>query len=93
MYYPNLTKGLKEIIRKSFPDAEPKYKNVDNLETNFELVCYLLWMLDELQKFDDSARRGRWMGYVQAMMETEGLMLNADNRKLTRLDIDSQSPV
>lgn len=96
MYYPNLTRELKQIIAQKFPEAE-RYKNmyldVDYIDNHFQMACYLLWMLDELQKFepDDVAKRGRWIGYVQARMEAMGLITNTKNRELTRKDVQGNA--
>ncbi len=98
MYYPNLTKNLQDLIRAKFPEAE-QYKNeyldVDYIDNHFQMACYLLWMLDKLQTFepDDVAKRGRWIGYIQARTEVMGLLLNEKNRELTRLDVEANSPM
>ncbi|HEY4474956.1 MAG TPA: hypothetical protein VJC06_03475 [Candidatus Paceibacterota bacterium] len=89
MYYPILTQGLKEVIAEEYPDAKPVFKDVDTITDDFEMICYLLWMLDELQKFrlDNPARRGRWIGYVQGRLEALGVLTNKRNRELTSPDV------
>ena len=88
-YYPNLTRVLSAKIMLRYPNASPVLKDVDTITDDFEMACYLLWMLNELQKFY-APKRGRWMGYVQARMECLGLITNAENRKITKLDLDFQ---
>lgn len=95
MYYPHLTAGLKEIIRKEFPYARPVFTDVDFIPNGFRMACYLLWMLDQLQTFapDEVAQRGRCMGYISDRMEVMGLLTNKRTRELTRLDVEAGSPM
>lgn len=89
-YYPTVTIGLRAIAAEKFPEAKPVFKDVDTIYDDFEEVCYLLWMLEELQKYEGPemmGRRGRWIGYVHKGFEDLGIVTNAENRKMTRLDV------
>ena len=95
MYYPNLTRSLRTKIMRRFPDARPLFTDVDHIKNDFGLVCYLLWMLDQLQTFEpnDVAKRGRWIGYIQGRMEARGFLTNAENRRLTKVDVQDMTCV
>lgn len=89
-YYPAVTKGIRSAILSKFPSAVPALKDVDTITDSFELACYFLWMLDELQKFQGpelAGRRGRWIGYIHQGCERIGVITNAENRRLTKQDV------
>lgn len=61
------------------------FKHDEN--TNFYKMCqYLLWMIDGVEKMEESAKAGRWMGWILAYMEMLGFMTNEQSREMVRVD-------
>ena len=89
-YYPAVTTGIRAVISERFSGAVPTLKDVDTIHGDFEMAEYLLWMLEELQKFQGPelmGRRGRWIGYIHQGCERLGIITNAENRRLTKQDV------
>ncbi|MDP3052511.1 MAG: hypothetical protein Q8N22_00980 [bacterium] len=78
-YYPNVIGFISKRLREKFPKVKPR-KNLKNTP------AYLLWMMQEMQKFDDSVKAGRWIGWIMAHAEMLGIMTNEKSRKLARMD-------
>ncbi len=76
-YYPNSINFIKEKIKEKFPQAERGEEN---------LASHVLWMAEEMQTFSDSAKSGRWMGWIFARAEIIGLLTNEESRMLTKKD-------
>ncbi len=78
-YYPNVIKFIIERLRRKFPNAKLK----EGLE---DMPSHLFWMTKEMQSFDDSAKVGRWIGWIVAHAEMLGIMTNKQSRKLAKKD-------
>ena len=78
-YYPNSINFIKKRVREKFPDANPKQGQED-------IISHLLWMFEEMQKLNDSAHAGRWMGWIFARAESIGLLTNEESRMLAKKD-------
>ena len=78
-YYPNLIKFIKPRLKKKFPRAVPKrdQKNVPG---------HLLWMMEEIQKLDNPAKRGRWIGWLIAHAEMLGLLTFKQSHRFAKKD-------
>ena len=78
-YYPNSIKFIKKKLKNKFPKVKPKrgQKNI---------MAHLLWMADEMQGFNDSAKAGRWMGWIIAHAEILGVITNSQSRELAKKD-------
>ena len=79
-YYPNTIKYISEKLREKFPDVKPK----ENLEN---IPAHLFWMMEKMQTFDDSAKAGRWIGWIMAHAEILGIMDNEKSRELIKKDL------
>ena len=78
-YYPNVISYIKRGLNKKFPKIKPK-RNQKNISS------HLLWMTNEIQKFDDPSKRGRWIGWVMAHAEILGILTNEKSRQLAKKD-------
>lgn len=78
-YYPNTIDFITKKLRKKFPKTKPK-ENLKNIPAN------LFWMMKKMQTFDDSAKAGRWMGWIMAHAEILGIMTNEQSRRLAKMD-------
>ncbi|MDD5547506.1 MAG: hypothetical protein PHN74_01205 [Candidatus Pacebacteria bacterium] len=78
-YYPNVIGFISVRLKKKFPKAKPN-------ESQENMPAYLLWMMKEMQKFDDSVKAGRWIGWIMAHAEVLGIMTNKQSRRLARMD-------
>lgn len=78
-YYPNIIEFISARLEKKFPKVKPR-KNQKNIP------AYLLWMMQEMQKFDDSVKAGRWIGWIMAHAEILGIMTNKQSRRLAKMD-------
>lgn len=79
-HYPHTTAFISAKIAEKFPEAISK----ENLEY---IPGHLLWMLNEMQGFDDKSKASRWIGWILAHAEILGLMTNSISRQLIRQDI------
>ena len=78
-YYPNTIEFITERLRKKFPKIKPK-EGLENMPN------HLFWMMRKMQSFDDSAKTGRWIGWIIAHAEILGVITNKQSRKLTKKD-------
>ena len=78
-YYPNVIEFISVRLEKRFPKIKPR-KNQKNIP------AYLLWMMQEMQKFDDSVKAARWIGWIMAHAEILGIMTNKQSRRLAKMD-------
>lgn len=76
-YYPNTIDFLAKKIKEKFSEAGIK-------EGQNDIPSHLLWMMRKMQSFDDSAKRGRWIGWILAHAEMLGIMTNKQSRKLAK---------
>lgn len=79
-YYKNSVDFIRKQISKKFPAAAAKMDQDD-------MPSYLLWMMEEMQKFDDSLKAARWIGWIFAHAEMLGLLSNTQSRNLSRNDV------
>jgi len=79
-YYPNTINFITEKLKEKFPNT----KSGENLKN---IPAHLFWMMEKMQTFDDSAKAGRWIGWIMAHAEILGIMDNAKSRELTRKDL------
>ena len=92
MRYPYTVAVLSERIRQHYPDAPVKLEAVnraafqrgDYQEGHFP--AYLLWMLHELQTFEDAGQAGRWLGWALRSLEILKVTTLQENRDLVRAD-------
>lgn len=72
---------IRSAILSRYPEATP-------LEGG-ERIRHLLWMADELDsgRFD-VLKYHRWIGWMLAMCEVEGLFDNNKSRELVRSDVE-----
>jgi len=78
-YYPNTINFITKRLRKKFPKTKPG-ESLKNIPAN------LFWMMKKMQTFDDSAKAGRWIGWIMAHAEMLGIMTNKQSRKLAKKD-------
>ena len=78
-YYPNTCNYLMEAIKNS----------TSNIHFN-DTKNHLLWMMDELQLFDDAAKRGRWIGWILAKSEDMEILNTEKSIELIRVDVKSE---
>lgn len=85
-YYPNLINFIKPRLKKKFPSVKPK-------KDQRIIAGHLLWMMEEMQKFDPAkaAKRGRWIGWVIAHAEILNILTNTQSRKLAEKDSHSRN--
>lgn len=78
-YYQNSINFIKKRVREKFPDANPKQGQED-------IISHLFWMIEEMRSFEDSAKAGRWIGWIFARAENIGLLTNEESRTLAKKD-------
>ncbi len=81
-YYPSVIKFIRKGIKNKFPEIKPK-------RDQRNIPRHLWWMMDEMQKFDSPAKRGRWIGWIMAHAEILGIMTNEQSRQLAKKDSHS----
>lgn len=79
-YYHNTNTFIKEVIIDKFPDTIPK-EDLDNPPAN------LLWMIEQMQTFDNYGKASRWIGWILRDVEILGLITNEQSRNLIRSDV------
>lgn len=79
-YYPNTIKFITEKLKKKFPKVRAK-EDLENIPAN------LFWMMEKMQRFDDSEKAARWIGWILAHAEILGIMDNKMSRKLIKKDL------
>lgn len=89
MYYQGTIAALQAAIQEVNPGTQSEYS--DLVSCKAAPLSYLLWMCDQVQKMDitsvdESAKAGRWMGWVFAHTELAGIWDNAKTRDLVRED-------
>lgn len=81
-YYPNTITAVRKILRDNFLGLEAK-EGFDNLP------AHLLWMTEKIESMmgSESAKAGRWIGYVLRGVEGLGLLTNEESRNFIRKDV------
>lgn len=80
--YPYTIAFIQKVLKKKFPKIKPK-EDLKNPPAN------LLWMMKKIEKFTDTKKAARWIGWVTAHAEILGLLTNAKTRELIRKDRDA----
>ena len=78
-FYPNVIEAIKRKIHLRFPNLEAKRGRSD-------IPKHLLWMMLQLQGFDDVAKRGRWIGWIIAHAEILKLVSEKEAKALAKKD-------
>ncbi len=78
-YYHNTNTFIKKVINENFPNTIPK-EDLDDRPAN------LLWMIGEMQTFDDYGKASRWIGWMLRDIELLELITNEQSRVLIRSD-------
>ena len=98
MKYASTVKAFAERIAMAYPDARVKMEEADKdlfrrgVYLPSQFPAYLLWMMRELQTFDDERKVGSWMGWVAKAMDSThclDLVTNQECRDLMRSDKES----
>ncbi|HLD70658.1 MAG TPA: hypothetical protein VI937_02140 [Negativicutes bacterium] len=98
MKYASTVKAFAERIAMAYPDARVKMEEADKdlfrkgVYFPSQFPAYLLWMMRELQTFDDERKVGSWMGWVAKAMDSThclDLVTNQECRDLMRSDKES----
>ncbi len=79
-HYRHTAAFISARIAEKFPKAIPK----EDLEY---IPGHLLWMISEMQEFDDQFKAARWIGWILAHAEMLDLMTNSISRQLIRQDV------
>ncbi len=81
IYYPYSIKRLRILIKGRFPEAEPKRDVRD-------IPAHCLWMFSQLEKMpkSQSAKAGRWIGWIFGRLESLGLITNNDSKRFADID-------
>jgi len=82
-YYPNTINFITEKLKEKFPNTKPE-ENLKNIS------AHLFWMMEKMQTFEDSAKVGRWIGWIMAHAEILGIMDNEKSRELVRKDLQEE---
>ena len=94
--YPHTRNQVQVLIKTAYRTIEKRMVDLDTIDI-CEMVCndqsmsryrmcqYLLWMVDEIEKWD-SKKAGRWIGWVIDRMEVMGFMTNEESRQMIRVD-------
>lgn len=85
MYYKNTIEKIKNNLLLKFPESKPE-------SDMSKSPNYVLWMIGEIQKMDDSERdsfrAARWIGWILRVVENDlGLWDNEESRKIIRKDV------
>jgi len=62
-----------------------EYSRIETTEY-YRMCQHILWMLDEIEKTQDSKKAARWIGYVLDRMEILGFLTNKESREMIRID-------
>lgn len=89
MFYKRSVSGIREAIE----EVQPGTKAEESILVTGKPAPleYLLWMCDQLEKMDttspdDAAKAGRWIGWIYANAEIQGLWDQCTTRSLARED-------
>lgn len=85
MYYPH---SIKTIRTKIYP-AQKGMREPGQQKT----IGHILWMLGEIEnmKCDQSAKAGRWIGWILANMEFMNIISNEESRDMIRIDVTNNN--
>ena len=92
MYYERSISGIREAIEEVSPGTKAmESKLVPRQPAPLE---YLLWMCEQIEKMDTTSldyaiKAGKWIGWVYAHAELNGLWDNCTTRSLAREDKQS----
>ena len=94
-YYPTICEQIeKRIINLgkkccfSYRPQRIERMNCRDLN-NYELCCHIRWMIREIQKMNDSNKRGRWIGWIIARVEIMELICPDEVFLLVREDVNN----
>jgi len=81
MYYPHSIKTIRDKIGK--------FKNETSKPELQKDIDHILWMLGQIEnmKIDQSAKAGRWIGWIQANLEFIGIIRNQESREMIKIDV------
>jgi len=54
-------------------------------EDPYNMPDYVLWMLREIPKMEDTYKASRWIGWCLSRMETMNMLTNKESRELVRI--------
>lgn len=98
MLYPHSLEKIRRILRENF-GAELEAKESDLKYSHaavsvgggyaMNIASHLLWMCDRVEEMsrEESARAGRWIGWMLAYLELLTPTTNADSRDMVRVDV------
>ncbi len=95
MKYPQTVEVLSARIRQHYPNAADQLEAADKLlfkqgiYHDIQFPAYLLWMLEQLDGFEDRETAGRWLGWAGAKMDgitVLNITTLQDVRNLVRAD-------
>jgi len=98
MKYPQTVKALVGRICQSYPATQNQLEesSVDDFRKGIFkphfLPAYLLWMLQELETFEDREKAARWLGWVMGKLDSIpvlNVVTLQENRDLIRADKES----
>lgn len=98
MKYPHTVEILSKRICNCYPNApailQAAEKNLfqQGQYSDIQFPAYLIWMLQELETFQDREQAGRWLGWVMRSLETLGIMSLQENHELIRTDKQPVNP-
>lgn len=101
MKYPQTVKALAERICQKYPHAQNQLEksSVDDFRKGIFkphfLPAYLLWMLQELETFNDREKAARWLGWVMGKLDGIAVLdvvTIQENRDLIRADKQPLDP-
>lgn len=80
MYYPHSIK----IIRDKVEDLQKETMGFEQQKD----IAHILWMLEQIENMenDQSAKAGRWIGWILANMEFMDIIKNEESRNMIRID-------
>lgn len=89
MYYSKTIAAVRAALGEKYPAARAEYASI--APGAVAPPSYLLWMCEEIlmmdaSSVDESAKAGRWIGWVAAHVELLGIWDNDRTRDLIRED-------
>lgn len=81
MYYPHSIKIIQDKIGNLQKETMGSEQQKD--------VPHILWMLGEIRKMnsDQSAKAGRWIGWILRDLEVLKIITNEESRDMIRIDV------
>lgn len=86
MYYPYTIK----IVRKKIKS----YSQTGRMsELEQKTIDHIRWMLDEIDNMgsNQSAKAGRWIGWILANLEFMSIITNKESRNIVRIDVSNSN--